>query len=337
MKIAVIGPNFFSYVQAVTNNFVQRGLSATFFDERHSNSIATKIFYRLGAHRYLLGRHDVYISQMVDNIIRDGYSHVLLINSEVIQRAHVDQLRGAGIDVYFFSWDSISNKPNFIKLRDAVRGMATFDMVDADRLGLCYIPLFADAVFSHRLSDCAEARDIDVSFCGTLHSNRASRLRALLRSLPAGANTVLKIFVHSRLIFAVKALGSPANFAFWKIVSEISFPRTEIADMLFRSKYVLDLPHPGQAGLTARTFEALRAGARLVTFNHQAATLPPSLRQRVVIVADPRQAGELDLGSPDLAPLSADEDYFLSIDRFVDDLLELMNLTHLRSRTLPVS
>jgi hypothetical protein len=326
MKIAVVGPNFFSYVQAVTSRLVAKGFPATFFDERHANSVGAKVYYRLGLHKYVSAARDRHLGSVVRSIIEQGFTHVLLINSESIGRKHVIQLRRAGLKTYFFSWDSVRNKPDFVKLRDVVIRIGTFDMVDARRHELTYIPLFADTAFSRRLNDAPADRDIDLSFCGTLHSNRSARLKRVIDSLPRHARISLKIYVHSPLIFMLNALKAPTDLTFRKIVSTVSFTRAEIADMLFRSKYVIDLPHPSQAGLTARTFEALRAGARLVTFNRQATTLPPSLADRLIIVDHPRQAAKLDLGAAPLPPLSAEDDYFLSIDRFVDDLLEMMDI-----------
>lgn len=327
MKLAVIGPNFFSYVQAVVARLQQRGIEARFFDERHANSVAAKIYYRAGLHKALPGARERHLAGIIETIIDEGFTHVLMINAEAVGPAHAARLRARGLKLFFYSWDSLRNKPDFIHLRSELTALATFDPVDAQRLNLRYIPLFADDVFSARLHGSGAPRDIALSFCGTLHSNRSTLLRRVLRHFPAVADQVdLKIFSHSRLVFLLKTLRRIDDFAFRRIVSTTAFSRQEIADTLFRSCYVLDIPHPAQNGLTARTFEALRAGARLVTFNRHVRRLPASLQSRVVLLDEAPQAGGLDPRPAPLPPLSDAEDYFLSIDRFVDDLQEMMGL-----------
>ena len=323
MKLAIIGPNFFSYVQGVAKRFEARGVATRFFDCRYSNSNAAKIYYRFGIHKLIVAPRNHHMAGIIRQIIATGHTHVLGLNAEGLSPAHIRQLQAAGVKVFFFSWDSIANKPDYVKAQPLVDGMGTFDPVDAERFGLRYIPLFADHVFSARRNGASAPRDIDLSFCGTLHSNRASLLKRFVERLP-GANVDLKIFIHSRAIYLARALVSPAALTFRRVVSESSFSREAIADSLFRSKYVLDMPHPQQAGLTARTFEALRGGARLVTFNRNATMLPAPFHDRLIIVDAPEEATGLDLEAAPLPPLTVDEDYYLSIDRFVDDLAEMM-------------
>ena len=78
--------------------------------------------------------------------------------------------------------------------------------------------------------------------------------------------------------------------------------------------------------MTARTFEALRSGARLLTFNRASASLlPESLQPRVRIIDDIEEAAAIDYAACGrMPPLSPDERYFLSLGRFVDQLLDMM-------------
>src|SRR5262249_28344680 len=113
---------------------------------------------------------------------------------------------------------------------------------------------------------------------------------------------------------------------FLRIVSTAGFTKEQIRDLFGRSKFVFDLSHPGQAGLTARTFEALRSGTRLITFNKAARSmLPGSLVDRVVVIDKVSDLGALDFSGPGpSAILSEADDYHLSLDRFVDQILDLI-------------
>ncbi|MEK5777604.1 lipopolysaccharide biosynthesis protein, partial [Acinetobacter nosocomialis] len=41
----------------------------------------------------------------------------------------------------------------------------------------------------------------------------------------------------------------------------------EIVELYAKSNIILDISHPGQSGLTMRTFEAIGAGKKLITTN----------------------------------------------------------------------
>jgi hypothetical protein len=54
------------------------------------------------------------------------------------------------------------------------------------------------------------------------------------------------------------------------VFSELSFKplsRSEVFDVIKRTKIIVDIEHPGQKGLTMRTIETLGGGRKLVTTN----------------------------------------------------------------------
>ena len=46
-KLMVIGPQFFSYTDAITAEIIKRGFFCSVFNQLHSDNIFTKIIYRL--------------------------------------------------------------------------------------------------------------------------------------------------------------------------------------------------------------------------------------------------------------------------------------------------
>ena len=92
-----------------------------------------------------------------------------------------------------------------------------------------------------------------------------------------------------------------------------------------RSKFVFDIQHKGQSGLTARTFEAIRSGAYLITFNKNAFSLPKYCHDRIFLINDVADIDKIDFSAYDkLEGLTDEQDYYLSISRFVDNLIEIM-------------
>jgi NAD(P)-dependent dehydrogenase (short-subunit alcohol dehydrogenase family) len=311
-NLAIVGPNFFSYTEAIAAEFARRGFAVSTYDEKRSNSVAAKAACRLGTHsRSRLRKH---LDGLANHIIASGGGEVLLVGVEVIDRAFVARLTSAGLRVHLYMWDGQANKGRFRDYLDLLTSAASFDPRDAIELGMTYIPLFAEPVFERR------ARQMyDVGFCGTMHTGRVAAIAKLLvQNLRLG----LKLYYHSRALFLAKG----GALSLLPLISTKASVKAEVAELFASSRYVLDIPHPGQTGLTARTFEALLAGSRVLTTNARAADfLPPSLRDRVSVIDQMEDVAAI-VRAKRCEPtwLSAGERYFLSLQRFGDDLLKNM-------------
>jgi len=323
MRMAVVGPTFFSYTQAIAEEFRRRRFEVAEFDEKHSNHNAAKIMYRVGLAFNPLSPQPRYLLQLAEQIISERYPDVLLVGVEVISRAFVAKLTEAGVRVHLYMWDGRANKGRFQQYLPLLSSAATFDIRDAEELGMTYIPLFAEPMFGD-LADPTAEKIYDIGFCGTVHSARVGAVTRLLtadwaRSLRLG----LMLYYHSKLLFGVKAIWQRGALTVLPRISSRSFPKKVVARLFAQSTYVLDIPHPGQTGLTARTFEALLAGARLLTFSAAAARmLPESIADRVIVISNIEELAAVNMA---VAPLHAFDDgerYFLSLERFVDQLLE---------------
>lgn len=328
-KIALVGPKFFSYIEVIRKKLDDRGFESEFFDERHSNSILVKILYRVGYYKVLAERKNRHLDFLVERIRNKKFDGVVLIGVEVCDARFVKKLRDAGLRVYLYMWDSAKNKPAFLGYLHLLDGKSSFDPEDCAAYGLTYVPLFAEDVFSARHNPLPHTtqRPVDVSFCGTLHSNRARRIAELLDVAgQIGLKVSLLLYFHSRVLLFIKSFADLSNVRFLKYVSTSAFSKGQIFELFSRSKFVFDLPHPGQVGLTARTFEVLRSGTRLITFNERARTLlPASFATRVSIIETSGEVRTLDFSGPcPSSALSEEDDYYLSLDRFVDQILELM-------------
>lgn len=307
------------------------GLSADFFDERPTNSLITKALYRLGFYKIFPKRSRVHLDKLASLLIAGQFSDVLLINAEIADRPFVQKLIGSKMRVHLYMWDSSQNKPGFLSYLDLLEGKASFDPLDCQRLNLRYVPLFAEDVFAAKnvVNDSVPAKsEIDISFCGTLHSNR-SRLLAELERYSRGKNLKLSfmLYYHAKWLLVLKSFLIPSNLRFVNRSSSKSFSKEQISELFRNSRFVLDLPHPQQTGLTARTFEVLRSGSRLISFNPQADTLlPRSLAERIIVVNRIADLEQIDFsGAEALPPLSPENQHFLSIKRFVGDMINLIS------------
>jgi hypothetical protein len=329
VRLAIIGPSFFSYVPAIAAAFRERGFAVSLFDEKHSNRPAAKLVYRLGlAQRSKPAA--AHLALILDEIRAAGVTDVFLINTETVGRPFVEQLAGRGVRVHLYMWDGVANKPGFVGLLDAVASRGSFDPVDCERFGMAYIPLFAEAVFDEARELARRDPAFDIGFCGTVHSSRTAIVAKMLAAARRGGPRIgLMLYYHSRWLLYLKGLAQPAVWRIARSVSFKGFAKPEIARLFAASRLVLDVPHPGQTGLTARTFEALAAGSRLLTLHERAREmLPDSFRGRIVVTERIETALAFDFGSyAPLPPLTAEERYYLSLDRFVDGLLAMAGLS----------
>lgn len=323
-RLAVVGPTFFSYTQAIASEFERRGVAVETFDEKRSNANLAKIAFRLGLEAHSASPQAKYLRRLADTIIDAGHTDVLLVGVEVINRAMVARLAAAGLRIHLYMWDGHRNKGAFRSYLDLLSSKATFDVADSARFGMVYVPLFADDHFAPAGPD--EPFSYDIGFCGTMHSARVREIAALLDD-PASRRLELKLmlYYHSQALFVAKAPRQPAVLKLARMITSTPIPKHEVARMFRASRYVLDIAHPGQTGLTARTFETLQSGTRLLTYGSPAlAGLPDFLRDRVHVVRDAAEIPRHDMDLPRPPALSDEGRYFLSIQRFVDQLLDGM-------------
>jgi hypothetical protein len=199
--------------------------------------------------------------------------------------------------------------------------------MDCKNYNMTYIPLFAEDVFKQE-GNKKYVRQDNIVFSATMHSRRIREILKIENLLKNSKYKIIKLFYyHSYLLYLIKCFFNPKGFKFLKDLSTSSRTKKEIAAHYFKSKYVLDIHHPGQYGLTSRTFESLRSGAYLISSNPSYLSLPAILKKRVIFLSDYGKLNvELDRHVPFFSSLPKKMDYFLSIDRFVDDLINLMHL-----------
>lgn len=328
-SLAIVGPSFFSYVPTVAGEFARRGLTPLVVDEKHSNSNAAKIFYRLGMGNWYLSPLPKYLAETADKIVDAGCSDVLIISPEVIDRKFVHRLYDKGLKIHLYSWDGSSNKGKYTEYLDLLSGKGTFDPNDAEHFGMEYFPLFALNDFSSVSEEYNKDKMYDISFCGTMHSSRSKILAEIIAiARKRKLDLKLMLYYHSRLLYAFRSLFDWSGISLLGQIRSRSFEKGEIAMSMAQSHFVLDIAHPRQAGMTARTFEALLSGARLLTNNRTAVErLPSSLRNRVVLFESSASISKIDFRALELLPpLDHAERYELSLERFVDQLCKLMGL-----------
>lgn len=327
MKIAIVGPSFFGYLETLQAGFRARGIEAQFYDERWSNMVLSKIAFRFLPRALTRRQSDAHHRKLVDEIMAQGATHVLVISSEQFPVAFLEDIKNKGIKLIAYSFDSFTNKPHMRLVTDICDAGASFDPDDCNAFGLEYIPLYSNLVVKEARIPIAE-RTVDFLYFGTLHSNRPYWI-ARVKTVCEHNSWCGKFFLffHNKFLWYIRFALSPSVWKLGKSLSTKSFPSAVLNAAALDAKVVVDVHHPNQTGLTMRVFEALSTGSVVISTNPNITTyLPDDISAQRVRYFDKDTLPEVMEESLSLTPaaLTADEVYYLSADRYVDQLCRLI-------------
>ena len=234
----------------------------------------------------------------------------------------IKKIKNSGISISLYMWDSVDNKPSVKYVFDYIENKATFDPADSKKYSIEYIHLFAEDVYFNKQVEITD-REYDLCFIGTGHSNRASQLKSVLKN-KSFSDFRFKIHLfYGNYLYDIMSRLQLIGFSELKPTDK-KLSKIECADIFSKSKYVLDITHPKQRGLTSRTFEALCSGAILVTNNINAPTLIPSFNKNIVLYDD-LSSINIEQLKQSSSPSDNVDRYPLSLSYFCSNILELIN------------
>lgn len=322
----VIGPNFFSMMKEIVHEINNQSGYCIYWDERFSNNFIVKIIYRLQLDYVFFLQKKKYFQRLKNLIELENINFIYLIDVESFSRADIIELLSIDsiVEIYFYTWDSIKNKSKYLSYRDLLAKCSTFDPEDAKNFQLNYIPLYANNSF---VWDQSYKKNIDIYACCTLHSNRPSMLNFVRREANSlNLNIKFDLYYYNFILFMIRSLFSSDWRRNFKFVSFSGFSSYHIAENTKSSRYVLDLSHPKQAGLTARTFEALRAGAKLITNNRYAKLLLKDFEDRILFFDNElsllKILNAIKNNRSQAKEISEPDNSYLSLEYFVANILE---------------
>lgn len=264
--VLLVCPLTFSYHVAITEVLQAMGHSVTWWNDKASTSTAYKLALRLmpGITRQLTESHYL---KLID-ALPHAPQHILIIKGEGLTEKVVHRLRErfpqASIGLYL--WDGVENVKGAERLAPLFHAVSTFDPVDAQRFGWRYRPLFARKVALSATPSVA--KDFDWCFIGTVHSDRHQVIHRLRSHYAQQMRCFVFAYFQSPLVLALRKLG---DRTLWSAppgtLSTASMDPKDVAQVVARSRAVLDVEHPRQRGFTMRTIETLLAGKKLITTN----------------------------------------------------------------------
>jgi hypothetical protein len=266
-RVLLIAPRFFGYEHDIAAEMTRSGQQVDLLPDRPFNHPLMKAVMRfrpeLGGHRAC----DWFFAQRMEELGRNNYSTILVIQGEGVTANTLTKLRKAYplARLVFYTWDSIDNKPFSKRNLSLYDRCLTFDPVDARKYGMCFRPLFYTDGFNR---PAETAYSYDLSFIGTVHSDRYRIVHTLLEQLPSDTRTFVYLYLQAPWVYDLRRLfTSTIDGAKREDFHLTPLSKNAVQAIFFGSRAVLDIEHASQRGVTMRTMEALGSNCKMVTTN----------------------------------------------------------------------
>ncbi|UPZ16059.1 hypothetical protein [Flavobacterium humidisoli] len=262
----------FNLEKEIIKKLEELGANVDYYDERPSNNNFVKGIIRL-KRSLLQVLINKYYSKILRNTINKKYDFLFVNKGEVIPEFFLKEFQKIhpNCKCIFYTWDSFLNNKNAVNILKYFHKKFSFDSDDAIKYGLEFRPLFyldfyksVDSISNSEISN-------DLLFLGTAHSDRyeISNKIAIWCN-----NNNLKAFCYyymqGRIVYFYKKIFDKTFKKFnYKKLSFKSLIASDLLRFYQESKVILDINHPGQKGLTMRTFEAIGARRKIITTNSE--------------------------------------------------------------------
>jgi hypothetical protein len=265
-KVLLICPAFFGYQKEIITSLESLGATVEYLQDRPFSSHVMRgltslfpvMFSRLSEIGYF-GR--------LKNIKKSEFDIVFVVNGQTVSAKFLKFLHHVHPQAKFvlYLWDSVVNRPHVVRNFCYFDKIFTFDERDSVQYELAFRPLFYIKDYS-----IAPQKNFsfDISFIGTIHSDRFSVLTMLRDKYKNKFRFHYHLYLQTKWVFLLYKFLKPSmrvkkssDFRFFQL------PVDKVQEILEDTVCVVDIEHPDQSGLTIRTIEAVFSGRKLITTN----------------------------------------------------------------------
>ena len=266
-RILFISPMFFGYEHEIREALEARGALVDWLPDR---PFFSPILRAITTHfpKLMQWRTDQIYRDRLRTFDRENYDIVLVVNGQTLSEAVLRQLKRENQNAKFilYLWDSIANRSNTLSIIGYFDRILSFDRLDARQYGWIHRPLFYGSQLKN--SSPSTTNCIDISFVGTIHSDRYKVINGIKSSLGPEVNSFWYFYLPAPWVYLVyRCTNKSMRGSRFKEFSFKPLSKTQLGEIFQQSRCVIDVEHPGQIGLTMRTIEALGAGKKLITTN----------------------------------------------------------------------
>lgn len=265
-RILFMAPRFFGYERDILDELRSRGAVVDWLPDRPFDTPLMTAVTRFQRSLVMPAAHRLY-RRLLDGFGRPDYDIVFVVNGQTLPRKLLAELRTELPRARFvlYMWDSLENRSSVVDKFNLFDEQSSFDPRAVARFGMRMRPLFFVPGFERPPTD---AFNHHLSFVGTAHTDRYGVVSAVDASLPGDISRFWYLFLQAPWVFyAYKATNPVFRHARPEEFHYTPLARATVQDVFHRSRAILDIEHPRQAGLTMRSFETMGASKKLVTTN----------------------------------------------------------------------
>lgn len=257
---------FFGYENKICEKFIEMGASVDMFDEMSIKKPFERALLKVSSNIFS-HKTNSYYHDILSKLKGKKYDYILFIDCEMSTLQVLDACKRLFPEakMCLHLWDSVENLKGVPEKFHYFDIVTSFDPDDCKKYKLVLRPLFF--CDEYRAQDTTKDYEYDMSFIGTIHSDRFKILKKIKSNLPNQKMFVYP-YLQSRFIYyyylaTKKEFWSTKinNFKFKKLSANT------IADVVDKSKTIIDIQHPKQTGLTMRTLEMVGMNKKLITTN----------------------------------------------------------------------
>jgi hypothetical protein len=271
-KILFFSVRTFNLEIEIKTKLEELGAKVTFYDERPSNNDFVKGLLRINRNLFQISINNYY-EKILFKVSNIKFDFLFVNRGEIVPSFFLERLRKdqPNCKFIYYTWDSFSNHPHPVTILKYFDRKFTFDSIDAVKYKINFRPLFFIDGFKNIKYTNSLTYKYDLLFIGTAHSDRYIISSTIVDFCKLnGLSSFCYYYMHGRLVYLYKYLFDKSFKKFdLKKLSFESLDSSKIYDLYKISNVILDINHPGQKGLTMRTFEAMGAGKKIITTNSE--------------------------------------------------------------------
>jgi hypothetical protein len=267
-RVLLIMPRFFGYEAEIKTELIRWGAIVDWLPDRPFDgplmAAATKI-----RPTWVSAVADRFYDRLLKQFSSSRYDLILVVNGQTLSARTLSRLRCdfPTAEIILYLWDSIENRRHLKDRLSFYDKVFTFDPTDAEKFGLRLRPLFYSRGFDLGSSPSTDL-SYHISFIGTSHSDRYPVIRRLRERLPKHLSSFWYLYLQAHWVLNYYRLtNSEMRQAPTSDFHFTPMSKLNTQSVFLSTRVILDIEHPGQRGLTMRTFEALGSGKKLVTTN----------------------------------------------------------------------
>lgn len=263
-KILMLAPFFFDYEKRIKEELENRDYSITLYNDystiKEQFTFIDKIKMKVLRKKKIIKnlRKEEYFKNILRKEAKNKYDIIFIIKGSSIPKFFFEEIKKLNIEAEWISyqWDDMENCKEFLEFKGYFNKIYSYSLEDSKKYNFIYRPFF----YSDEKN--IEKKEVDISFVGSLHSDRKEIIKKIYFDLmKKNISFFCKIYLAKNKYFRkLLWLGKKR-----KMYTTNPIPYNEFLEIFAKSKAILEIQHPRQKTITTRSIEALGTKTKVIT------------------------------------------------------------------------